>query len=159
MKNALTTPATDAPKAPLATARFEHPGKKVFVLLPYNGIDERTAKEFLEDELALMEKPPALTNTLKVGMLTDQYVVYVAHALAQRVKGEDGRYAFRPALTVLGPYVCTDFLAPSISEDDMSTVNVQILVDTIQGHLGPQLVARLSADKIPQDKTLKLHST
>lgn len=153
----MTQPTKDAPKTESKPKlQFEHPGKKTLVLIPFDEKEAREVREKLEEPFSLLEVEPTVTQQLRIGMLTDQYVVYAAVLSQERVKGPDGRYSRQRVYKVHGPFICGDFLQPSTDDADMATVNMPELHDTIQRSLGPNVVARTSADKIEQQKTLKL---
>jgi hypothetical protein len=100
-----------------------------------------------------------VTQALRIGMLNDQNVVYVAHVSKKRGKLPDGRFGLIEVFNVSAPIYCEKFAKVSL-DDGLAIVDVPALADAIQAATGtPELIARLSADKDMTKRTLKLFGT
>jgi hypothetical protein len=114
--------ATEAPKL------FNHPGKPVFVLVPFNQKDADACKDALADaHFAFMESPPELVTEIKPLTMRQDSIVYVVHPTRTRKPNKQGRYEF-----LFEPHISAPF--------DMETLvqgksRVQLDLNTITGEL------------------------
>lgn len=90
--------AKDEPKktetpAP-APVTFDHPGRKVWVLVPGDSLERDIVLKKLEGEFfPLVETLPTVTSDLTLEKFRGGEVVYVAHPIDARIKGPDGRFS------------------------------------------------------------------
>lgn len=110
--------AKDAPKTEIEKpaepkpVTFDHPGKRVFVLVPADSKERDIVLKHLEDELfPQLERLPTVTHDLRLNRFRGDEVVYVAHPMDARVKGADGRFGQGAIVYVSAPVATDGFLS------------------------------------------------
>lgn len=158
--SARASKAEPAAKVQAPLARFEHPGKRVFVLVPQDDNERRAILDHLEPEmLELVEKgipQPKITTELRLGLTGENKVLYVVITKYKKVV-ENRKIRLEPSIVVSAPIDCGDYVKES-DEDGLEQVDVPTLTDAIQKEAFP-FVARLSGDAKLHDKKVKLFST
>lgn len=144
---------TPVPSAPL----FTYSGRKTFVLVPDDAIQQRTVKDLLQVHFAALEIPPTIVPKLPVGLLTDLNVVYAATVKTERGQVSPGKYGPIVRLHVSQPFVCKDYSTEDVY--GLAHVDVPRLVDAIQADLKGTGVCRVSGEKNPTERVLKVFGT
>jgi hypothetical protein len=139
---------------------FDHTGRPVFILLPFDAKDRRVPLEFVESMLPKLAEEPIVRTELKLGRMQANSVIYVVHPVVERVK-EGEYFQNRDVPFVSEPIEMKHYVMGGVSHDDLPSVNVVALADAITKACKPQQKhrvyrAQLSAEKNPLDKSVKL---
>lgn len=135
------------------TPPFVHPHKTVYVLIPVDATEAEAAKTEINKSIDKLpdEQKPFVVQQIKLGMLPANTIIYVA----SRAPGKRG--AMGP-VRVSEPIHVSNFSVQRMGDPDGSAgVNIGALTDEIQKHT--KFCARLSAEKEPYLKTVKLFQT
>lgn len=139
---------------------MNHPGRPVFVLIPFDAKDRRMPMEALEKALPKLAEEPIVRTELKLGRMQANSVIYVIHPVVERV--QDGDYFTNKDMAFVSePIEMKHYVMGGNSHDDLPSVNVVALADAITKACKPQQKhrvyrAQLSAEKNPLDKSVKL---
>src|ERR1700750_1737123 len=154
--------------SPISSIPFDHPGKTVYVLLPWDEADRQLAQDFVEGKITDETKRPTLVNQLKIGTRRRDDVVYVALVTNRRVFKDGARYEERTPV-IGGPVDVNKFVVAGYNGDgDDDPFNAAGFVDELQAACliedqykkkVPGAVVRLSADKDVSKRTVKIFSS
>jgi len=90
-KETATAAVTETAKPRL----FDHPGRPVFILVPYNEKDQAVCRDALSDSyFSFMEQPPEVVTEIKPMLLRQDSIIYVVHPTRVRKPNKAGRYEF-----------------------------------------------------------------
>lgn len=139
---------------------FDHAGRPVFVLVPFDATDRRAVLEYVETVLPKLAEEPIIRTELKLGRIQGNAIIYVAHPVVERVKDGD-YYTNKDVCFVSEPIEMKHYVLGGNTHDDLPSVNVSALTDALTKACKPQLKhrvyrAQLSAEKNPLDKSVKL---
>ena len=144
--------------------RFDQGSSPVFVLIPYDELEQRPCNDAFEVEFATLETPPRVVKELRVGRLPSNAVVFVSHPYTQREKSGDGDYVIKTKVHISEPLSVKNFSLTGHDEDGLGQINVPAITDALQSLCknvrgGKVFSCRLSAEKDFANKTVKLFNT
>ena len=150
-----------APKAPIPvvapeTVQFNHPGKKVFILIPVDANAARLILDELEPLIFEMAHPPKIDDKLRLGLMRDNMIIYVAVTDEKRTV-ENRKMRMTTFVKISDPIDCSQF-GTSTVDDGLGGVDEGKLCDAIQKVAMP-FSARRSADKEIDKRTVRLFTT
>jgi hypothetical protein len=155
--------ATPEPTKSPKPLPFNHPGRPVYILGPVDNLDLRPCKEYLDEVFSTLETPPILRQEIRVGRLPSTAVLYVIHPVIARKKNEStGKFEMTKEVHLSSPLELKNFTLIGIDGDDaLGSININAIADAVTAmcqntRAGLCFTARLSAEKDPNAKTLKL---
>lgn len=150
-------PVTEAPKP---KAKFDHAGRPVFVLVPYDQIDRDETQEELNKLFSKVEVEPTVRFDLRVVRLPDTSVIYVAHPILNREKLDDGSFGMVSRVHVSEPVEISKF-STGVDADGIPGNALGPIVDALQAGCrndkrGRFFRIQTSSEKDEAKRTLKL---
>lgn len=142
-------------------SRFDHGNSPVFVLIPYDELEQRPCNDAFEVEFAALETPPRVVKELCLGRLPSNAVLYVSHPYSQRERVGDGEYRVVNKVHISEPVMLKNFSLSQQDDDGLGQINVPAVTDAVQAACknsksSKVFTARLSAEKDWALKKVKL---
>lgn len=112
---------------------FDHPGKRVVILIPTDGREQQFCEEKLQDYQNQVENFPRVVTKLVPGKLPADTVVYIAHKTFRREQDPETKlWATRPVLHISKPVFVANYILGSQDPDDFGgSTNVAALIDAM----------------------------